>query len=198
MIAVVTCCHPELGTQVGASGVLVVPEVLSASVAVAQSWATESAQVTSYQNDSVVSPGAAVKVWMTSEFPLVSDVEPAMAAYFPECAPDDTIVVEGPLVDQPENDPVSNPPFTIGSAAWAAAGPDGRGALCTDAEAGTPAASPEAAMTATRNAPSNSLARISLTSSLLWQPVGGHFTVAGREPGWLSVWYNPPHEPGAN
>jgi len=80
MIAVVTCCHPELATQVGASGVLVVPEVLSVSVTVVQSWVTESAQVTSYQNDSAVSPAAAVKVWMMSESPLVSDAEPAMAA----------------------------------------------------------------------------------------------------------------------
>ena len=80
MIPVVTCCHPELETQVGGSGVLVVPEVLSVSVADAQSWATESAQVTLYQNNSVVSPGAAVKVWVMSESPLVSDVEPAIAA----------------------------------------------------------------------------------------------------------------------
>jgi hypothetical protein len=114
MTVVVTFCHPELETQVGASGVVVVPPVLSLRVAVAQSKLTVSGQVTLYQKDSVVSPTAAVKVWEMLESPAVADVAPAMAAKFPECTPDDTIVVEAPLVDQPENVPVSNPPFTIG------------------------------------------------------------------------------------
>jgi hypothetical protein len=94
--------------------VLVVPEVLSVRVAVAQSKVTVSGQVTLYQKDSVVSPTAAVKVWKMFESPAVADVDPAMAAKFPEWAPELTIVVEAPLVDQPENDPVSNPPFTTG------------------------------------------------------------------------------------
>jgi hypothetical protein len=69
-----------LETQVGASGVVVVPPVLSLRVAVAQSKLTVSGQVTLYQKDSVVSPAAAVKVWMMFESPAVGDVDPAMAA----------------------------------------------------------------------------------------------------------------------
>ena len=72
---------------------------------------TVSGQVTLYQKDSVLP--LAVKVWMMFELPLVGELEPARAAKVPECAPLDTIDVAAPLVVQPENVPVSNPPLVI-------------------------------------------------------------------------------------
>jgi len=74
------CFQPELATQVLASTVLVVPAVVSARVAVAQSYVTVSGQITSYQNDSVPPPLGAVKDCAIEELPLVGEVEPSIAA----------------------------------------------------------------------------------------------------------------------
>src|SRR5207302_7715100 len=74
--AAVTCTQPAPFVHVFASGVVVTPVVSSLSVAVAQSWATTSAQVRLYQNDSCVAPAGAPNVWASEESPLVGDVLP--------------------------------------------------------------------------------------------------------------------------
>lgn len=114
MMAVVTCFQPELVTQVLASGVFVVLVVLSFSVAVAQSWPTVSGQVTSYQNDRVLLPAGAVKVWAIEEVPLAGLAEPSIAAYWPLCGLD--VVTEQTAACPPQLQPVrvvSKPPLPV-------------------------------------------------------------------------------------
>ncbi len=109
----VTCLHPEEATQVLGRTVVVLPVVLSFSVAVAQSWLTVSGQVTLYQKDSWLLPVGAVKVCLIDDAPLVGDVEPSSAAYVPLWGPDVVTPVAGPLAVQPDRVPVSKPPLTI-------------------------------------------------------------------------------------
>src|SRR2546430_16157384 len=72
--------------QVFASMVVVVPVVLSRSVAVAQSKVTVSVQTTRYQKDSVPPVAGAADVCATELSPLNEDALPTLAAAAPACA----------------------------------------------------------------------------------------------------------------
>ena len=82
--------HAPVLLHVLASTVVVVPVVLSRSVAVAQSYVTVSVQTTLYQKDSEVAPAPTVKVWAMLLSPLKGEVLPTRAAYAPVCPPEES------------------------------------------------------------------------------------------------------------
>jgi hypothetical protein len=82
MVAV-SCTQVLLVAQTFGRIVVVVPVVLSLSVAVAQSYVTVSGQVILYQNVSWLLPAGAVNVWVILESPFVGLVLPRRAAYVP-------------------------------------------------------------------------------------------------------------------
>jgi hypothetical protein len=110
VIVTVACDQTPVLVHVFASAVWVVPEVLSVSVAVAQSYVSVSGQTLRYQNDRLVVPVGAVNVWAIELSPLVGLVRPTIAAYVPECGV--AVVAEAlPDVIHPFRVPVSNVPF---------------------------------------------------------------------------------------
>jgi len=94
------------------STVVVVPVVLSLSVAVAQSYVTVSGHVMLYQKDSVPVPDGALNFCEIVESPLVGEVEPNIAANEPECGPE-LVTPAVPVEVQPDKVPVSNPPLMM-------------------------------------------------------------------------------------
>src|SRR5262249_39347539 len=115
----VTCCQAPVLVHVLASGVVVVPVVVSVSVAVAQSNWTVSGQVTLYQKDSWVEPLGTPKLCLIEESPLVGAVEPRRAAKRPVCGPEVVRAVV-PEAVQPLRLPASKPPFVIPTGGGAA------------------------------------------------------------------------------
>ena len=94
--------------QILARTVVVVPAVLSRSVAVAQSYVTLSVQTTRYQNVRLVALAETVKVCATELSPLNGPVLPTLAEPVPLC---DTVEVATlPEVVQPVR-PLSKPPL---------------------------------------------------------------------------------------
>src|SRR2546430_17610377 len=81
--------HVPLLVHVLASRVVVVPAVLSRSVAVAQSKVTVSVQMTRYQKGSVPPAAGAVNVWATELSPLNGEVVPTLADAGPGCGVED-------------------------------------------------------------------------------------------------------------
>lgn len=79
---VVTCVQAE-AVQVLGSSVVVVPDVLSWRVTVAQSLLMLSWQTSSYQKLSWLAPLGMVKVWLKMLSPLVGVSQPATAAHAP-------------------------------------------------------------------------------------------------------------------
>src|SRR5438876_12021761 len=71
--------HTPVLLQVLASRVVVVPVVLSLSVAGAQSYVTVSVQTTRYQNERTPPPAGALKVWATELSPLNGELLATLA-----------------------------------------------------------------------------------------------------------------------
>src|SRR5882672_8049636 len=93
-----------------ATGVAVVPLVLSVRLTDAQSYVMVSGQVILYQSERLVVPAGALNVWASVESPLVGVLAPTMADEAPECAVE-LLEVE-PVLVQPAS-PLSNPPLGI-------------------------------------------------------------------------------------
>src|SRR3989442_1443739 len=102
--------HTPVLLQVLASRVVVVPVVLSLSVAVAQSYVTVSVQTTRYQNDRTPPPAGALKFCATELSPSNGELLPTLAADAPLCAVVATAVL--PALVQLAS-PLSNPPLVI-------------------------------------------------------------------------------------
>ena len=102
--------HTPVLLQVLASRVVVVPVVLSLSVAVAQSYVTVSVQTTRYQNDRTPPAAGALKVCATELSPANGELLPTLADDVPLWAVVETAVL--PEVVQPVS-PLSNPPLVI-------------------------------------------------------------------------------------
>src|SRR5437870_11634850 len=102
--------HTPVLLQVFASRVVVVPVVLSLSVAVAQSYVTVSVQTTRYQNDRTPPAAGALKVCATELSPANGELLPTLADDVPLWAVVETAVL--PALVQPVS-PLSNPPLVI-------------------------------------------------------------------------------------
>src|SRR2546425_9624010 len=102
--------HTPVLLQVLASRVVVVPVVLSLSVAVAQSYVTVSVQTTRYQNERTPPVDGALKVCATELSPLNGEPLPTIAAEVPLWVVVEIAVL--PARVQPVK-PLSNPPFVI-------------------------------------------------------------------------------------
>src|SRR6266550_2157281 len=103
--------HVPLLVHVLASRVVVVPAVLSRSVAVAQSKVTVSVQMTRYQKVSVPPAAGTLNVCATELSPLNGEVLPTLAAQEPVCEVSDVAVL--PTLVHPERLPVSKPPLVM-------------------------------------------------------------------------------------
>src|SRR2546428_286696 len=102
--------HTPVLLQVLASRVVVVPLVLSLSVAVAQSYVTLSVQTTRYQNDRTPPAAGALKVCASELSPANGELLPTLADDVPLRAVVEIAVL--PELVQPVS-PLSNPPFVI-------------------------------------------------------------------------------------
>src|SRR5438093_11754638 len=100
--------HTPVLPHVLASRVVVVPVVLSLSVAVAQSYVTVSVQTTRYQNDRTPPAAGALKVCATELSPANGELLPTLADDVPLWAVVETAVL--PELVQPVS-PLSNPPL---------------------------------------------------------------------------------------
>src|SRR2546425_4450624 len=96
--------------QVLGSRVVVVPVVLSLSVAVAQSYVTLSVQTTRYQKERTPPAAGALKVCATELSPANGELLPTLADDVPLWAVVETAVL--PELVQPVS-PLSNPPLVI-------------------------------------------------------------------------------------
>src|SRR5207253_10075078 len=105
------CTQVPLLVHVRGRMVVVVPAVVSASVAVAQSYVTVSVQTTLYQNVSVPPAEGAVNGCAIGASPGNGPVLPTRAAYLPPCPPVTTVAVEATV--HPERVPVSKSPLVI-------------------------------------------------------------------------------------
>jgi hypothetical protein len=110
--AAATGLHEVVAHALGKTAVLV-PVVLSFSVASAQSYVMVSGQVSLYQNDRPVAPVGAVKVCEMVLSPFVAVVPPSRAQKAPPWQPAPMTDSEAPVGVHPASVPVSKPPFVI-------------------------------------------------------------------------------------